>query len=237
MSVKIRIPASEIAALKKEGLVLENGKRCSRCNGSPACHFEMHRLKYLVGLKKNRISGNKYQVSKSYRLKLAICETCYQSDFLSTPDLLDLDGSPLSKIMQFHNTTRTLGGLLAALGFLLLTPFVPDTDFLTPLKQIWQLPVVIGVIVLLLSWLSQRKFHNRVLAEFEKKYPGIDSHPRAEITTRVLEIEEVPSAVAVEINMANETWAVEVAETRKWAYDINPSQSEEIIDSESVRKP
>ena len=237
MSIKIKIPASEITSLKKEALVLENGKRCSRCEGSPTCHYEMHRSKYNVGLKKNRIFENKFQISKSYRIKLAICETCYQSDFLSNPDLLDLDGSPLAKIVQFHNTTRMLGGLLAGLGFLLLTPFIPETDFLTPIKHIWQLPVVIGVIVLLLTWLSQRKFHNRVLAEFEIKHPGIDSYPRAEITTHVLDSEQELSTVPLEINMANESWAIEVAEAHNWAYETISSKSEEIINTESVRKP
>jgi len=226
MSVKIKIPASEISSLKNGRLTVENEGRCFRCDSSPADHYESHHLKYRVGMKKNRIYSNKFEFSRSYWLKIAICESCYQSDFLLHPDLLDRDGSPLARVVQFHSTTSMLGGLLAALGFLLLTPFIPETGLLAPLKQIWQLPVVIGVIALLLSWLSQRKYHNRVLTEFEKNYPGIQSHARAGVITRVVKNEKDASEIILEIDMENESWAIEAAKAHNWSYETNPTESE-----------
>jgi hypothetical protein len=216
MSVKIKIPASAILTAKDGMLVLENGNRCSRCDRTPAAYFETHRLKYQVGLRKKSIYSKKFDISRRYQLKIAICEICQQSDFLTQPDLLDRDGSELGRIVQFHALTRMLGGLLAALGFLLLTPFIPEGGILQPLKQIWQIPVAVGVIVLLLTWMSQRKYHQRVLADFEQKHPGFIAPHRGQVCTIVLEDEKDPSLTALELTLENEAWAKEAASINQW---------------------
>jgi len=225
MSVKIKIPASAILSAKKGVLVLENGARCSRCDRSPAAFFENHRLIYQVGLRKKSFYGKKYNVARSYRLKIAICEICQQNDFLTNPDVLDRDGSELAKIVQFHALTRMLGGLLAALGFLLLTPFIPEGGILQPLKQIWQIPVAVGVVVLLLSWMSQKKYHQRVLSDFEQKNPGFNPTHRAQVSTIVLEDEKDASLTALELTLENEVWAKEAATINQWDHHVIQGQA------------
>ncbi len=236
MSVKIKIPASAIKSAKDNVVVLTNGTRCYRCNRAPATFFETHRLKYRVGLRKKSIYSKKFDITKSYQLKISICDICQQSDFLNNPDLLDRDGSELSKIVQFHALTRTIGSLLAALGFFLLTPFIPEGGILQPLKQIWQIPVAVGVVVLLLSWMSQRKYLQRVLSDFEQKHPGFISPPRAQVTTIVLEDEKNPSLTALELKLENEDWAKEAATTNQWDHAFIQGQAPDNLINDQTRK-
>lgn len=218
MPVKILVPANTIKELKKNTFTLENAQRCSRCNCSPAPFFEAHKAYYRIGKLPNRLYGKKYRFSKSFTLKIGICETCYKTDYLTHPDKLDRNGSSLAKISGFHSTTWTIGVLLAAFGFILLTPIVPEIGILTTLKQSWQIPVGVGVIVLLLTWLSQRKYQNKVEKELETSIPGFVKHPRAAITTLVLEDETDLSIPALEIRFENEDWVEELAEMHHWQH-------------------
>jgi hypothetical protein len=218
MPVKILIPASEIVGLKKEPLVLDVKDRCSRCDHTPAEFYEVHRLFCRVKHKPSRMFGKKYDLSKEYELKIRICETCYQADYLTNPDALDRNGSALGRIAKFHSVAWTIGALLAAFGFLLLTPLVPETGFLQPLKSIWRIPVAVSVIVLFLTWLSQRKYQNQTLHALEKSDPGYHAHPRAEVLTPILEDMHDLSSPSLTIKMENEPWAVEVATNHGWTY-------------------
>ena len=223
MSVKIKIPASELIGLKHDPLCLELAGRCSRCDHSPANFYEVNRLNFRVGEKPYRIAGKKYQISQEYRLKIAICETCYQSDFLTHPDLLDRNGSWLSRIARFHSIIWSVGGFLAAIGFLFLTPFIPDSAFFKPIKEMWQIPVLMGVLILFLNWLSQRKYQNQVLHTLEKSSSDFRSHPRAEVKTYSLENTQDLSRIALDITFNKEPWAIEVAEKRHWAFEKIPT--------------
>ena len=46
-------------------------------------------------------------------------------NFLEAPETLTGDANSLGRLSQLQNLLRTLGGIIAALGLLLLTPFVP----------------------------------------------------------------------------------------------------------------
>mgnify|MGYP000855929917 CR=1 FL=1 len=225
MPVKINVTANEIRGLESEILTLVLGNRCSRCDRSPADFFEVHRLKYRVGYKQFKLSGNKFDVSKDYSVKIGICETCYQSDFLTHPDLLDRNGSKLAKISQFHSVLWTLGGAFAAIGFLLFTPIVPDSAFFTPLKELWQVPVGCGLLILLLNWLSQRKYQSQTLHELEKVNPHFTALPRAEVRGYILDSEKDLSVTALEIVMQNDAWAKEIAEQHQWTCEPESIES------------
>jgi len=217
MPVQIDIPASEVKNLKRNPLILENEQRCSRCNQTPASFYEVHRLQYRIG-KLKHLYGKKYRISKDYRLKLSVCETCFQSDFLTHPEVMDRDKSPLSKIARFHSIAWTIGGLMAGCGFLLLTPIVPKTGVLSSLRQIWQAPVIMGVIVLLLTWLSQKKYQSKVLRAIEEVNPSFQPLARAEVRPNVLLNEEDSTATALEIILNNETWAESCAREHHWQF-------------------
>lgn len=231
MPVKIIIPASEVKNRQGIPLILENGQRCSRCDQSPADFFELHRLHYRVGFKLNHLYGKKYRISKQYQVKLKVCETCFQSDFLTHPDLMDNDRSPLARIARFHSTAWTIGGLLAAFGFILLTPIIPQNGILSTIKQLWQVPVIMGVIVLFLAWLSQKKYQSKVLQAIEKANPGFQPQPRTEVHTYVLLNEEDSSATALEIILINEKWGNECASQHNWHHEQISN-----IDNDTLKK-
>jgi hypothetical protein len=219
MPVKISIPASELIDQKKDPLVLIHDQRCSRCDQSPAEFYEIHRISIRIGVKKNRLISKKYDISRHIQLKINICETCYQSDFLTHPDSLDRNGSRLSRIAKFHSITWTLGALFAALGFILLTPIVPDTGLLQSIKSMWQIPIGVGILVLLLTWFSQKKYQNQVLRELEKTTPNFRPRKRAEVNAPILESSKDWSLTALEIKMENEPWAMEAAKSHGWTYE------------------
>lgn len=219
MPIKISITAREVKNHQGTTIILENGQRCSRCDQSPSEFFETHRSYYRVDHKKSHLFGNKYHISKDYRVKLRVCDTCFQSDFLTHPDLMDNDRSSLARIARFHSAAWTVGGLLAGCGFILLTPIIPETGVLSTIKQIWQIPVVMGVIVLLLTWLSQKKYQNKVLRTIEKLNPNFKPLARAEVNTIVLRNEDDPTETALEITLSNEAWAKECAAKHDWHFE------------------
>lgn len=229
MSVQVLIPASEVKSRGENPLILENDQRCSRCNQSPAGYFEVHRLHYRIGFKHSHLYGKKYRISKNYLLKIAVCERCYKSDFLTHPELLDQNKTPLARISRFHSTAWTIGALLACCGFLLLTPIIPQSGILITIKQMWQVPVIMGVIVLFLTWLSQKKYQTKVLHEMEATHPGFRSLRRAEVHTYVLRDEEDPSATALEIHLDNKEWAEECANLHHWKFELTSNPENETL--------
>lgn len=220
MSVRILIPASEVKNRQGIPLILENGNSCSRCGQSPADFFETHRLIYRVGFRSTHLYGKKYKISSGYQLKLKVCETCFQSDFLTHPELMDDDKSHLARITRFYSMAWSLGGLLAAVGFLLLTPFIPQIGVLKVIKTLWQLPVILGVLVLFLTWLSQRKYQSKVLREIEDRNPGFRSLPRTEVHSYVLRDEDDLTLTALEVVLINESWAEVCAQKNQWKYEL-----------------
>ncbi|KAF0112246.1 MAG: Uncharacterized protein FD147_307 [Chloroflexi bacterium] len=216
MSIKVMIPASSMIDIKNTTLLLDSPQSCSRCDQLPADFFESHRLKFRAGYQKTHIFGKKYKVENNYTLKIRVCETCYQADYLTNPEMLDRDATTQGRIAKFHSIAWTLGGLLAAAGFLLLTPIIPDTPALKPFKDLWQAPVAVGVLVLFLTWLSQRKQQSLILHALDSAGKDIRSYSRAEVRTPILADENDLSAVALEIKFDNEVWAMETAAIHHW---------------------
>lgn len=229
MPVRLLIPASEVKNRQESPLILENDRRCSRCNQSPAGFYEVHRLHYRIGYKHTHLYGKKYRISTNYQVKLEVCETCFRSDFLTHPELLDNNNSQLAKIARFHSRAWTVGALLACCGFLLLTPIIPQSGILSTIKQMWQVPVVMGVLVLFLTWLSQKKYQTKVLHEIEASNPGIKPLARAEVHTYVLQDEEDPSATALEILLENEEWAAACANNHNWKFEQTSNPENETL--------
>ncbi len=229
MPVLIFIPSSEVKNRQGNPLILEHERRCSRCDQSPASFFEIHRLHYRVGFKHSHLYGKKYRLSENYLLKVGVCETCFKSDFLTHPEVLDHNNSQLARISRFHSKAWTIGGLLACIGFLLLTPIIPQNGILSTIKQMWQVPVIMGVIVLFLTWLSQKKYQTKVLHEIEAANPGFQPLARAEVHTYVLRDEEDPNATALEILLDNEEWAKACANDHQWKFEQTSNPENETL--------
>lgn len=216
MSIKVMVPASDIIALKNHTLLLDTPQRCSRCNLVPANYYETHRLKFRVGYRNTHLYGKKYKIADNYLLKIRVCETCYQTDYLTHPEMLDRDTTVQGRIAKFHSIAWTLGGMLAAVGFLLLTPIIPETPAFQPIKSLWQVPVILGVLTLFLTWLSQRKQQNRVLHELENSGTDFQSRQRVEVRTPILVDDKDLSVIALEIKLDNAAWAEETAKYYHW---------------------
>ncbi|MCX6056439.1 MAG: hypothetical protein NTZ74_16310 [Chloroflexi bacterium] len=217
MSTKIMIPAGIIHGLKKTPLVLDFPMRCSRCDVEPAEYLETHRLKFRVGYQKTHLYGKKYHLTSNYLLKIRVCESCYLSDYLTHPETLDRDETPQGRIARIHTTSWTLGSLLSAAGFLLLTPIIPEIPAFQLIKTLWQIPVILGVLTLLLTWLSQRKQQILVLKKLEKYEKDLKTYARAEVRTPILSDINDMDAIAVEIRLDNDRWATETADFHLWS--------------------
>jgi hypothetical protein len=213
MAVKIMVPAS---AIRESQVLLDVPLRCSRCDRAPADYFENHRLKFRAGYTNTHLLGKRYANSHDYTLKLRVCETCYQTDYLTAPETLDRDVTPLGRIARLHTTARMLGSLFAAAGFLLLTPIIPGTPALLPIKALWQIPVALGVVTLMLAWLSQRAQQGKVTKALHESGQWLTPVPRAEVRTPILPDAQDGSAIALEIKLENEAWALESAEVKGW---------------------
>jgi hypothetical protein len=224
MAVKIMVPASAILENKEKTLVLDTPLRCSRCNRTPADFFESHRLKFRAGYTKTHLLGKKYAASREYTLKLRVCETCYQTDYLTAPETLDRDNTPLGRTAKRHSTAWMLGGLAAAVGFLLLTPIVPDTPALVVIKRLWQIPVVLGVLILLFTWLSQHAQQARVSKALHEAGQILQVVFRAEVRTPILADAQDGSVIALEIKLENELWAEECAGAKHWQAEKLPAE-------------
>ncbi len=216
MPLKIMVPARELMELPQDSLDLETINRCSRCDRAPAEFFESHRLKFNIGHRSTHLLGKKFSFSKKYVLKIRVCESCYQSDFLTHPEALKDDKTPLGSVAKAQSLVWMVGSLLAGAGFLLLTPIVPDVPELQAIKAAWRLPVIAGVLVLLLAWLYQRKQQGIVLSQLEKNTSNFQPHPRAAIESRIVTSSNHLDEIALRITFENEAWAAETAEYFHW---------------------
>ena len=155
MPLKIVVPASVILQHKDGVLSLDQPLTCSRCGRTPADFFESHRLKLRAGLKHNPLPGRRYKLDHNYILKMRLCERCYQMSYLEAPETLTGDANSLGRLSQLQNLLRTLGGVIAALGLILLTPFIPATTAFSGIKAHWWIPMAAGVGLVLLGLYSQ----------------------------------------------------------------------------------
>jgi hypothetical protein len=219
MSMKIIVPIAEIIGLKGNSLELAVDQRCSRCDHSPAPFYEIHRLQLMGGPKKKRLYGKKYKVFKDYKLKISLCEECYRSDYLTHPEKLDQNNTRLGRIVRFQSILWSLGGILAAIGFLLMMPLIPENDFFIPLKRLWYIPVVIGVFFIGLNWFLQKQTQKGISLALEKSAYDLKSYSRAEVFSPIVDGVHDLSATALEITMKNESWAAKIAEMHGWTFE------------------
>jgi hypothetical protein len=182
----------------------------------PADYYENHRLHFRAGFRNTHLYGKRYTIDKSYALKIKVCESCYRSDFLIAPEAINHDNTPLGKVARLHSIGWSTGTLISAIGFLFLTPFIPSIGMLALIKNYWEIPVGLGVLVLMATWLSQRSQQRKVRREIEATQPGFKFHPRAEVRTPILTGADDKNGIALEIKIENETWALESANILKF---------------------
>lgn len=211
MPLKIVIPARIILEQKDAKLKLDQPRTCSRCGNTPADYIESHRLKLRAGLKHNPLPGKRYKLDHNYTLKLPLCARCYQLNFLEAPETLTGDANTLARLSQMQNLLRTLGGIIAALALLLLTPFVPATNPFAGVKAQWWIPMTAGVGLVLLGLYSQVTAQMKLRRQLESTGELDLTLTRAEVRTPLYAVPEDLNQVALEIKVENERWAQECA--------------------------
>lgn len=230
MPFKILVPLKDVQTALNSSLVLDHPPRCSRCGAATAEYFETHRLRLRAGQKPGGYYRPKYRLDKSYLLKVRVCSDCYQADFLTAPEELKADGTPLGRKSRFHSLLLAFGGVIAALGVLLLTPLTPAVGILITLKAFWQLITLAGLVVVLAAWLVQRNQQKKVNAEFAARGITIENRARTEVRTPVLADAGDPASIPLEIGFKDETWARECAQHYQWSiepYNANLGKGEE----------
>lgn len=211
MPFKLVIPASAILEQKDGILRLDHPARCSRCSRTPANFNESHRLKLRAGLKHNPLPGRRYKMERDYRLKLRVCERCYNMNYLQAPETLAEDANPLGRLARMQDFLRMLGGIIAGLGFLFLTPFIPDTAALLPIKARWWIPLSAGVGLVLLGLASQVLAQMKLRRQLESAGEFDPALNRAEVRTPLYAVPSDESQVALEVKVENEDWMKECA--------------------------
>ena len=212
MPFKIVIPARVILD-QKDGVVrLDHPLTCSRCGRSPAEFSETHRLKLRAGLKHNPLPGKRYKLDINYQLKARVCARCYQMDYLQAPEMLAGDLTALGRLSRMQNLLRTLGGITAGLGLLFLTPFIPATTALLPIKTHWWIPMTAGVGLVLLGLASQVSAQMKLRRQLESAGEFDASLQRAEVRTPLYAVPDDVDQVALEVRLVNEEWAKESAD-------------------------
>jgi hypothetical protein len=220
MALKLMVPGQAIADTGYKLLKLDFPASCSRCGALAADRFETHRLLFRAGYRPTHLMGRRYAINRTYLLKLSLCQACYQSDFLTAPETIDRDATPLGRLARVHSVIRMVGGAIAALGFLLLTPFIPETAALAQVKRDWLLPVIIGVAVIMAGWLSMRAQQKRLVSQMQMRDPQSLKLPRAETRIPILESASELSAIALEIKVENEAWGQACAAHNHWQAEV-----------------
>lgn len=211
MPHKIMVTLNQVQLALKGGLVLDHPQRCSRCGAAPADNYETHRLRLRIGPKRRGLYGQTYRVNQPYRLKIRVCHTCYRADFATSIEELEKDDTSEGRLARFYGRGYTIGGVIACAGMLLMTSIIPPDSVLGPVKAYWPYFVGFGGTVIFAVWLLQRQRTRKLIDELASAGVSLDSRPRAEVRTPVLDDESDPSAVVLEISMRDEAWAAECA--------------------------
>ena len=216
MPVKILVPFKTVSEVAGSTLVINHPNRCSICGNESANYFETHRLPLRAGRKRPGLYRAKYQINKKYRLKIKVCETCYQAGYLTDPDAFDHDPTPLGRLARLISTGYMIGAIIAAAGLLFLSGLLPDAGLSGEFEKYWKFLAGIGLLIIVGMWLLQKQRQNKIRTELLAKGLNLQKPYRADIFTPVVETIDDPKAVALTIGFANDQWAQDCAKHFGW---------------------
>ena len=186
---------------------------------TPADHFETHSLRLRANQQRGGRWKAKYNLDVPYTLKIRVCDSCYQSDYLTAPDTLNADPTPLGRLARIQSIFMTIGAVIAGIGLVLLTPLAPDISFIGTLKGYWLAFTGAGLLVVLAAWLHQKARQKKLRGELTAKGIDLERLKRTEVRTPLLEREDDPAAIPLEIGFKDENWAQECAAHYQWAIE------------------
>ena len=222
MSLILDVPISDILKASERTLVLAHPQRCSRCGSPTAGEYDIRRLRVLARPQRSSFGRVRFRYTYPYQLKIQVCADCRQADYVTHPEQVKGDATPLGKIAHLQSLGLTTGGIIAALGILFNTPMIPAIGVLSTLKQYWMYIAAVGVVITLSMWLYQSQVQKRTAANLTARGYNIEAHPRAEIRTPALNDETDPNAIPLEIRLADDEWAKDCAESHGWTSHPDP---------------
>ena len=216
MALRIDVPLQSVQQAVGGYLVLDRPPRCSRCGARPAEHYETHKLRLRIGANRPGLYRQTYKVNRLYHLRIRVCETCYQADFAVCPEEFEKDATMLGRLARLHARLFTAGAIIACAGLLFMTNLIPATSTLGSVKPYWPYITAPGGLLIIGTWLHQRSRQRRILESLEKA--GVDpaQRPRADVRTPVLDNEDDPTAIPLQIMFRDGEWAAECAAMYNW---------------------
>jgi hypothetical protein len=229
MTIRISIPAKIVLENKSGTLDLVYPPRCSRCDAAEATRFETHVLKYEAGLNRFRQINKKFRSAVSFRLRLPLCELCYQANFIENPDSCDRDANPLGRIAHWRSVGIITASLVACLAFIVLMRFIPLPATMPWLQNLWLMQIGLALLIYAITFgaveLKNQKLRQNLV---DRQY---DAHfHRAEVFAKMQLEDPRPDDVAVIATLENDGWADECADHYGWLCEkLEPeSKSEEV---------
>lgn len=219
MPVKILVPFKTVQDAVGGTLILDHPERCSRCGNTPAEFFATHRLKLRAGRKRPGLYRPRFALDKKYTVKIRVCESCYQSDFLTDPESFDRDPTPLGRQARMNFFGYMIGALVAAVGLLLLTNILPDLGVTADLKKYWRIPAIVGLLIIGVFWLLQKQQQKKVREWLAARNFDPTQSRRADARIIVVDSIDDPAAIPLEIGFENEQWAEDCAKRNRWAIE------------------
>ena len=214
--MRLNVPYSAVKDLPNRELRIEQPSRCSHCNAEPAPMVETHVVTIKADHIPHRTLGTRYQTQTRIVVRLPLCEACYLKEYLIAPDSYTKDSSDLGAQSRIRDRLANIGGGLAGLGILLLTPLLPGVGLLDIFKSYWYILMVIGVALLIITWVMQRSAQSKVRRELEALNAEPGQYPRADVWSEAVENPEDLSAPAVRMILKNEDWMEDCARLNGW---------------------
>ncbi len=225
MASKIDIPVKTIKALASGSLNLTNPQRCSRCNSSDTPRFETHVLRYQGGLRPNQTISRKFEHSISFRLRLPLCEECYQKNYTEAPETVTRDSGPLAVAARYRSAGIISGSLIASVAFILLMKVIPLPAALAGINYLWLYPIALAALIFCLTY-GLAWFKNRHIEHALKKNNYDLQLHRAVVSARTQFEKPVDEDVAVVVELENDGWATECAVFYGWISSASETQTE-----------
>ena len=218
MTIILKIPAGYVMENKGKPVDLQPRDRCCRCNAEPASQFESHFVKYEAGINPTRQITNKFHIRVRVHLRLPVCESCYQANFIEDADSCKLDENDLGKIAKWRARAINIISVFTGIAFILLMKIIPLPANVMWLQYLWL--ILVGAALFFYGILfGLMELKNRKLRE-QLSQSGFDFSSRRAEVFAVKQLENPnPEDVAVTVALKNEPWAEACAGHFGWEFE------------------
>lgn len=218
LTTRIFIPAKAVLENKSGRLDLVHPSRCSRCDAEKSSQFESHPLNYEAGFSRFHTYSHKFRSRIKFNLRLPLCETCYQVNFIENPDSCDHDATRLGRIAHWRSSGIITASLIACLAFILLMKIIPLPAATFWTQWLWL--ILMGVALILFGiFFGLTEIINRQIRHELVKSSNKTNLRRADVFAKMQMEDPQPQDVAVTATLQNDSWAEECAAAYGWAFE------------------